>query len=618
MTIKGKLSLTVAACVVAAIAITAAVDAWFTTVPFGTAVAGAVTLLAALTIASMVGDRFARRLSTLEAALKALSEGDASPPLDGIGAGDDIARLGETVRRCQDKLRTQLELEARERREIEVRRAAEDARHEAEEKLAGELGRVVEAVTQGDLSRRMSLEGKAGFHHTLAECANRLADTVDRVTSDLAEVLGAMAQGDLSRRIGTAYRGRFEQLKDDTNGTAEKLAQVMSRIIETANTINDTAREVAQGSNNLASRTEHHAAALEETAASMEEISATVRHNADNAQQANTLSHNCLSAAGDGRIVAAEAIGAMRRIETSTRKITDIIGMIDEIAFQTNLLALNASVEAARAGDAGKGFAVVANEVGHLARRSAQASKEIKGLIAEGSSEVRDGVDLVSRAGSQLEAIGAAVESLTGLVEGIATATREQTIGLEQVNEAVTEMDNMTQKNAALVEEGAANAAALSQSANHLHEMMAFFVLDIAQRNAGGLHEMARHLALIEGTKIDHATFRQTVYDTLDGRGNKEADQLADHHGCRLGKWYDGLKDGSIRSLPNFAALAEPHARVHESGKRALRCKVQGDRAGAQTARADLDRASEEVLAMLDDLANDVRTIIHSRPRSAA
>jgi methyl-accepting chemotaxis protein len=239
--------------------------------------------------------------------------------------------------------------------------------------------------------------------------------------------------------------------------------------------VGSAASEIAAGSADLSARTEQQASSLEETAASMEELSATVRQNSENAQQANQLATTAREAADRGGRVTTQAVEAMTRIEGASQKISDIIGVIDEIAFQTNLLALNAAVEAARAGEAGKGFAVVASEVRTLAQRSAQASKEIKGLILDSGNQVKDGVKLVNAAGEALEGIVGSVKKVADIVSEIAAASAEQASGVEQVNSAVTQMDEMTQKNAALVEESAAAARSLEEQASELTRLIGFF-----------------------------------------------------------------------------------------------------------------------------------------------
>ncbi len=474
-----------------------------------------------------------------------------------------------------------------------------------------EIKQMVDAAVRGDFNRRIELKGKSGFFLAVSEGINRLSVNVAEVAEDLAGVLEGLSQGDLSRRMDKHYEGIFHRLKDDYNATAEKLSEIVRRINEAAASIAQASREVADGSLDLSERTEQQASSLEETAASMEQISATVRSNADNAQQVTSVAHEARSAAERGGMVATSAVEAMRHIEASSQKIADIIGVIDEIAFQTNLLALNAAVEAARAGDAGRGFAVVAQEVRNLAQRSAQASKEIKALILDSGAQVRDGVELVRSAGDSLTDIVAGISRVADLVTEIARATTEQATGLDEVNTAIAQMDEMTQKNAALVEESAAASRSLEEQAGHLREQMAFFALDRASAASRG-GGFGRHVQLIENTKIDHQKFLENVRNSIEGRSDATAANLADHHTCRLGKWYDSMSEPTIRASRYFAALAEPHARFHDIGKRALAAHEGGDAAGARRLLQDLERQSVTVIDLLDKLAGDVRAMMRS------
>ena len=348
----------------------------------------------------------------------------------------------------------------------------------AERTVEAEVDRVVAAAADGDFSRRLTVEDKDGFMRKLAEAINRLSETTASAIEDVAGALGALAEGDLTQRIETDYNGLFQKLKTDTNGTADQLSEVVAEIVAGANEVANAAQEISSGTMDLSQRTEEQAASLEETAASMEEMASTVKQNAENAQQANQLSIGAREVAGKGGQVVGDAVEAMTRIEGSSQKISDIIGVIDEIAFQTNLLALNAAVEAARAGEAGKGFAVVASEVGTLAQRSSQAAKDIKSLIVDSGSQVKEGVQLVNRAGESLDEILTSIQRLSDIVSEIAAASNQQASGIEQINGAVTQMDEMTQQNSALVEESAAAARILTEQSQVMRQRMMFFKTD--------------------------------------------------------------------------------------------------------------------------------------------
>jgi methyl-accepting chemotaxis protein len=297
-----------------------------------------------------------------------------------------------------------------------------------------------------------------------------------RTEREIADVVSGALDGDLRPRVRRDGKsGFFATLADGMNRLLDNMAGVVRTMKGAAGEVSAGADEISKGNANLSQRTEEQASSLEETASSMEEMTSTVKQNADNALQANQLAATARHEAERGGAVVAEAVSAMQEINASSRKIADIIGVIDEIAFQTNLLALNAAVEAARAGEQGRGFAVVATEVRNLASRSAEAAKEIKALIQESVAKVGDGARLVDRSGQALAAIVASVQKVTDIVAEITAASQEQSAGIEQVNKAVTSMDEVTQQNAALVEQAAAAAEALMDQARRMAETMARF-----------------------------------------------------------------------------------------------------------------------------------------------
>ena len=303
----------------------------------------------------------------------------------------------------------------------------------------------------------------------------QLQMTVESVLESTAVVMNAMAEGDLTKLMEGEYDGEFALLQQAINGTVNKMSSVVQNITEASISISAAASEISQGNVDLSQRTEEQASSLEETASSMEELTSTVRQNSDNARQANQLAVDAREKAEKGGSVIQNAIQAMAAISASSKKVADIIGVIDEIAFQTNLLALNAAVEAARAGEQGRGFAVVASEVRNLAQRSAAAAKEIKELINDSGEKVKEGSALVDESGRTLEEIVEGAKKVGDIISEIAAAGIEQTSGIEQVNKAVTQMDEMTQQNAALVEQAAAASESLDEQGQSLQQMMAFF-----------------------------------------------------------------------------------------------------------------------------------------------
>ncbi|HWM47474.1 MAG TPA: methyl-accepting chemotaxis protein, partial [Xanthobacteraceae bacterium] len=393
-------------------------------------------------------------------------------------------------------------IEAEQKVEADKRAAAE--REAATAKVMSEfdaaVGGIVKAAMAGDFSQRVPLEGKDGVIRNLADALNTMCDTMGAVMDDMTTMMSALSEGDLTRRIAAHYEGTFGTLKDSANMTAERLSQIVADIKTAATEVSNAATEISTSTTDLSQRTEEQAASLEETSASMEEIAATVKKNAENAQQANQLTAGTREVADKGGQVVANAVEAMSRIEDSSRKISDIIGVIDEIARQTNLLALNAAVEAARAGDAGRGFAVVASEVRSLAQRSSQAAKDIKDLITNSNVQVQEGVELVNQAGTSLGEIVESIKSVAGIVADIANASMEQATGIEQVNKALTQMDEVTQQNSALVEENAATAKTLETQSAAMNERVSFFRLE---EGAQAIRIPAKHVAAAKPPAAD-------------------------------------------------------------------------------------------------------------------
>jgi methyl-accepting chemotaxis protein len=340
------------------------------------------------------------------------------------------------------------------------------------------LKSVVDDAVQGRLDRRIDLAGTDGIVRELSSGINSLLDLFEQIMNDLAVMMRALAAGDLTHRIaGRGYAGVFASMRDNTNLTADRLGTVLGQIREAIANINTATQEIAAGNSDLSARTEQQAASLEETASSMEEMNATVKVNADNAAQANQLAVGASDVAARGGSVVEKVVDTMQGISQSSTKISEIIAIIDGIAFQTNILALNAAVEAARAGDMGRGFGVVAAEVRSLAQRSAAAAKEIKDLIQNSTSQVDTGATLVTEAGKTMQEIVTSVKRVADIIGDISASSREQSQGIDQVNRAVTLMDQTTQQNAALVEEAAAAAKSLESQVARLKESVSAFKL---------------------------------------------------------------------------------------------------------------------------------------------
>jgi methyl-accepting chemotaxis protein len=339
------------------------------------------------------------------------------------------------------------------------------APHDSEQALGGRTYKLIASPIHDEDGSRLG---------TVIEWADRTEEL--KVEHEVTALVEGAVQGDLSRRVATDdLDGFFLRLGEGINGMVEQLQQLIGQITESVDAINTGAREIAVGNSDLSQRTEEQASSLEETASSMEQLTSTVKQNADNSKQANQLSSNAQHVATQGGEKIQHAIHAMQAITASSEKISDIITVIDGIAFQTNILALNAAVEAARAGEQGRGFAVVAAEVRNLAQRSAAAAKEIKGLIAENSTTISSGSHLVEEAGQTMSDIVTQSKRVSDLIAEIAAASDEQRSGIEEVNVAITQMDEVTQQNASLVEQAAAASESLEEQAQALSQAVSIF-----------------------------------------------------------------------------------------------------------------------------------------------
>ncbi|RSD30648.1 aerotaxis transducer Aer2 [Vibrio pectenicida] len=336
---------------------------------------------------------------------------------------------------------------------------------------------LIQRAISGELNERIDTSVYSGFMKELGDGINNLLDTMVEPIGQCIDVMSRVADGDLNTNM-SENKGEFGRLSDAVNTSIINIRNMVEKITQSSARVATASTEIAEGNNDLSQRVEAQASNLEETAASMEQMTATVRQNADNAKGANTLAEDATKKASKGGDVVGQAVSAMSEINSASKKIADIIGVIDEIAFQTNLLALNAAVEAARAGEQGRGFAVVAGEVRNLAQRSAAAAKEIKGLINDSVEKVDEGSRLVDESGDTLNEIVEAVEKVTELIVQIASSSLEQSTGIDEINRAISTMDEMTQQNASLVEETSAASQSLKDEGKQLLHLMNFFASD--------------------------------------------------------------------------------------------------------------------------------------------
>jgi methyl-accepting chemotaxis protein len=439
----------------------------------------AVVLVLAVLGGIVFSRSIARPISRLTAGMKALAAGDLDVEIGSGRRHDEVGEMADAVEVFRANARRVAEMSEDERASSERRRLEHAEMMQA---LQLAFGEVVDAAVHGDFSRRVTADFPDAELTSLARSVNNLVETVERGLGETGEVLSALAHTDLTRRMTGDYEGAFGQLRDDTNGVCDTLASIVQGLRHTSGTLKTATGEMLSGANDLSERTTKQAATIEETSAAMETLANTVHENARRAESASAKARAVSQTATEGGAVMDKATDAMGRITQSSGKISNIIGLIDDIAFQTNLLALNASVEAARAGEAGKGFAGVAIEVRRLAQSAAQASAEVKGLIEQSSTEVSGGSRLVAEAASKLVAMLDAARESSALIEGIAGVNREQAASIEEVTAAVRQLDEMTQHNAALVEETNAAIEQTEAQASELDRIVEVFtVADAAE-----------------------------------------------------------------------------------------------------------------------------------------
>jgi methyl-accepting chemotaxis protein len=439
-----------------------------------TAAAG---ILLGLILSILIGRRaIVAPVRALTEKMGLLAQGQLDITVEEADRRDEIGNMGRAVEVFRENARQIAALSAEEAE----RARALVTRGEVMDRMATEVHTVVEAAGRGDFTYRVSTSFGDDGLNAIAASLNGLVETVDRGLNETGEVLSALADANLNKRVEGHYEGAFARLKTNTNAVADRLTEIIARLRGTSRALKTATGEILSGTNDLAERTTRQAATIEQTSAAMEQLASTVQQNAERANEASKASGALTLAAEEGGAVMGNTTAAMERISASSASISNIIGLIDDIAFQTNLLALNASVEAARAGEAGKGFAVVAVEVRRLAQSTAEASRDVKNLVEQSGREVASGSQLVIEAATKLNMMLDMARSSNALMDGIARDSREQASAIDEVAVAVRQMDEMTQHNAALVEE---TNAAIEQTEGQASELDS--VVDIFRLDAG-------------------------------------------------------------------------------------------------------------------------------------
>ena len=436
---------------------------------------GGIAVLAIGALALVVSRVISRPIPRLGKVMNAIAANDLQIEVPYTGNSNEIGEMARAVEVFRENALKVQNMTEEERLGSEQRRKE---RAEMMRSLQEAFGDVVDAANRGDFSRRVEASFPDDEINALAGSVNTLVETVDGGIAETGRVLAALARTDLTERVTGEYEGAFARLRDDTNQVAEKLTEIVGQLRETSRGLKTATGEILSGANDLSERTTKQAATIEETTATMEQLATTVVENARRAEEASQAAAGVSTTAEESGQVMAHATEAMERITTSSSKISNIIGMIDDIAFQTNLLALNASVEAARAGEAGKGFAVVAIEVRRLAQSAAEASSEVKALIEQSGSEVAGGSKLVAEAARKLEAMLEGTRTNFTLLQGIAQESRAQASSIEEVTVAVRQLDEMTQHNAALVQQTNAAIEQTEAQANDLDRIVDVFTLE--------------------------------------------------------------------------------------------------------------------------------------------
>ena len=473
------------------------------------------------------------------------------------------------------------------------------------EKMFEEIGALMTHVANGNFSHRIKMDAK-GDLGDLKETINRSMEQLEHSVTETTNGIARLGDGDFTQPISGSPIGQLGALKDALNAMQSNLAHIVVKVRSAARSVHKEAEEISQGNQNLSSRTAQQAASLEETAASMEQMAGAVDLNAQHARDAESLSAQAREQAVSGAEVVKQTISAMSRINESSDKISEIIALIDGIAFQTNLLALNAAVEAARAGEHGRGFAVVAGEVRNLAQRSADAAKEISGLIEETGTRIEEGNALVNRSGGSLGEIEAAVQKVSAVAAEISNAAHEQSSGITQVNLAVSQLDHSNQENAALVEQSVEATNVLRDQAGALAGLMDLFQVDEALAEHIGNRVLTQEVVVLDKARAAHLAWKGKIRGFLDGFIQMDVNQAVSHHDCVLGKWLDSEGREKYRHFHQMGNLDQIHETMHNTIREIISLQKDGRESEAEERYLKIVEYSKQVVGYLDELEREV------------
>ncbi|MDG4811811.1 methyl-accepting chemotaxis protein [Hydrogenovibrio sp. 3SP14C1] len=468
-----------------------------------------------------------------------------------------------------------------------------------------DISRTLESLSRGDFSKRVTAEARGEFV-TLKDAINTTVEGLEAFVEEVALVQTSISEGDLTKLVAGTYHGKMAVLKDTLNSSTRNISEMIGKVGSVTRLVADESRSIADGSESISTRIQQQTVSLERTSTQMMQMTNTVRSNADSANNANHMTQDAQQKLTEGVQIMQKALESMDQMSEASQKINDIITLIDGIAFQTNLLALNAAVEAARAGDHGRGFAVVAGEVRNLAGKSSDAASEIKKLIENSVAISDQSGHYVKETSDALSQLNASMGEISAMISTIAKASNEQAIGIDDVSQAISEMDSTTQQNAGLVEEAAAGSQDLLQQSSDLLSLVREFKVDnqLVQRiERTQQSESAKEL---EKMVQAHLAWKSKIRAFVDGMDIGVTYETAtDPTACALGQWYYG--EGQVYGdLPLMQKLGEEHKEMHLGIKKVMDAKEIGDEEMVEAGLAQVDKQSEVVVDLLSQLMDEV------------